>query len=245
MARTLQIGACNCPECSRGETVLHRPWLLAALEHRQYPSRDDFDLVESDAEVGATLVSVYRHAIGLAELAEVSGDPLRPEELGELEAAVAFQEANGLARLSQSAAKCLAPVLRTARRALAQLVGGTINPQRAAVLLQEAVEDIGSRGGLVDPLRLQYSAYEWSRLARTEMAFAQAAATRATMELRDTDFDALDTLGAVPPIHPNCMCTIGETEVHGRIVAVLLPAPSACELCLDTAASVARHAGVP
>ncbi len=71
---------------------------------------------------------------------------------------------------------------------------------------------------------------DWERLARTEMA---AAAERAKLD--EWDARGIDISDAVTvPVHPRCRCsTTVKDDGNGNFIAVFLPAPDACPLCLS------------
>lgn len=72
-----------------------------------------------------------------------------------------------------------------------------------------------------------YKDYEWERLARTEIAFAQ---NRGMKDEFTAEGYSMDGIKEEPPFHPNCMCSLTiDTETKTVVYDIAL---EACDLCL-------------
>lgn len=72
-----------------------------------------------------------------------------------------------------------------------------------------------------------YREYEWDRLARTEIAFAQ---NRGMVDEFSAEGYSMDGIGDEPPFHPNCMCSLTIDTDTKRVVYDI--ADQACDGCL-------------
>lgn len=203
---------------------------------------DDLWLDPGDAEVVGAIWATYTSAIEQARVREQAGQEFTEADLRVLADAAQLQVEQGLALLSDDARTRLAPIIAYLNRNLTDMVSRNINPIQAGARMQEMLLLVGGAGGEGAPP--QYSPYEWSRLCRTEAAFAQTAAQR---EYYQREFgakaDALERFGE-PPIHPQCMCGLIAIEHEGETWMLIETTPTACGLCNDIADQMLDFVGL-
>jgi len=194
-------------------------------------------LESEDAEVGSTLFQVFGSVCAKGEWAQ-KREGWTEADWAAAAARAAWQYEQGMALLSDSARERLGPYLEVVREDLARMVAGKLNPIQAGARLSAQIKALEAEGGGVTE-GARYSPYEFSRLARTEAAFAYGEEQRAEAQAQGADTSAIDERGGWVPVHPNCMCANEVTEgPDGRLYVTLDPAPSACELCLGLARDV-------
>jgi len=215
--------------------------LLAKQGEGGFEGGLDFELGEEDGEAFGSVWAVYASALGQAEALAARGE-LTEAERQRLAAAALAQAEEGLALLSDSARQRLGPLVTWINEALQGMVEGSINPLQAAARMQEALRGAMEAGATAPPG--QYTPYEWSRLCRTEAQFARSAAVLEEFKAGGSDSSVVESLGAVPPLHPSCMCSLGELEVGGKAWVILMPTPTACAICLDMAEQVTSAIGL-
>jgi hypothetical protein len=202
----------------------------------------EFLLDSDDAEIASTVTQSYATEIGRAKFGEAHGLPPTPEELAAAFERVQYQRDLGLSMLSDSAKERLVGLFGEAGNpntgalndALSRMVEGHYNPIAAAHQMSAEFHRLEQGGEAAD--KLQYTPYEFARLARTEAAFADDAAAAAEIadNYPDANSDAFDAAGAEPPIHPFCFCmrdvVLGG---DGKYYVTLVPTGAACSECLD------------
>lgn len=218
----------------RGDRLAAHP-LLITLQSDEPP----YVLEPEDAETAGTLMQVYSTEFGRAQARQKARIEITPGMLAEAAARVEFQRQQGMALLSDSARDRLAPVLDGVHGALQDMVKGRLNPIQAGARMASAFDQVEAQGGGISE-DVQYTPYEWSRLARTEAAFADSAAREGEINSwGEVDWGPLERHGGHPPIHPNCMCSLGTIDgADGKLYAVLNPAYSACDICLSIAEAI-------
>ncbi len=236
------MSACSCRAClsAASDTELERiETALEGIVLGKAEGDPPYLLEPEDAETAGTLMQVYGSEFGRAKAQQESGIEITPAMLQEAALRVEFQRAQGLALLSDSARDRLAPVLDGVHGALQDMVEGRLNPIQAGARMAAAFDQVEAEGGGISE-DIQYTPYEWSRLARTEASFADSAGREAELNEQGTvDWGPLQGQGGYPPIHPNCMCALGVMDgSDGKLYAVLNPAFSACEVCLAIAEAI-------
>jgi hypothetical protein len=202
----------------------------------------DLSLEDLDAETMGSVFAVVSSGIEEAVLMLNAGLTLSPQDLAQSVARMQAQLTQGLALLSQSAATRLAPVLDAVNLLLADMSAGNVNPIQAGSALQNILDGVALAGGGAFGAGV-YSPYEWSRLCRTESAFARSAMERDWHTRAGGDPSAVDYYGW-PPIHPQCMCgTIMLANPQGKEWIVIETTPSACGYCNDIADFILAMAG--
>ncbi len=183
-----------------------------------------------DADIAATILGSFGHLIGAGNYRALREGPMADEERAAIVAAVRFQQEQGLALLSDGARKQLQPVLDTLNLRLAEFASGQVNAIEAGRALTDAFNNPWDGG----PLRTLYTDWQFSRLARTETAFAYSAAERERMVADGISFAAIESVGAgEPPLHPGCLCIRGIViGANGVEYAVIDHNPAACEFCV-------------
>lgn len=148
-----------------------------------------------------------RRAADLAGKAEPLLNPARDE--------ASFQAFLGQAfdRLSDNGRARIGHQLDELREVMAGAVADNLNPMDLAQTLGKSFE--GYRG------------YEWERLARTEVAFAQNAGQMS--EFVAEGFDATDVASDAPPWHPNCLCALTVDPDSNRVLYDI--SAIACPIC--------------
>ena len=255
--------ACRCAECLAHASYEELERIERAARELLTKADSDVDLAldAEDAEIMSTLFAAFDAQIGELQIADKFGRGITTEDYRRAYAAMLYQMDKGLALLSDSARSRLARVLDRVNVLLADMAGGDLNPISAGARMAEIFDYVEAQQGGAPGETIQYTPFEWSRLARTEATFAREAVRRTELERLGTDFSALDAHivtrpgkegdeiavsdGASPPIHPQCLCLTSAVEVDGRLVAILWPAPTACELCNAAADEVMTAAGVP
>lgn len=210
-------------------------------------SEEELWLDETDADIMSSIFAVFEGEAGPLSVRSRNGVQITEQDYKEAVARMQAQRDIGLALLSVGAAKRLAPVLDSLNEHLAEMAKGNINPIQFGARLQTTLRDVATAMGPEGPKGFDtsvYSPYEWSRLCRTEAAFARTEAERETIKQEwGASSEALDTLG-YPPIHPQCMCAIGVWEdADGKLWMIAETTPTACEECNDWADMVAEFVG--
>jgi hypothetical protein len=127
---------------------------------------------------------------------------------------------NAFARLSENGQMRLEGQLDELRQILVDSVGEGANPLDVA-------RDMSDRFD-------QYERYEFERLCRTEVGFAQVAGQIDEFQAEGVDTSGVD--GDAPPFHVNCLCSLTvEQDDAGGWRAVYDIAATACELCQEYA----------
>jgi hypothetical protein len=206
---------------------------------------EELTLDGDDAEVFSTVFEILGNGLGDLAAHEGDGKPLSEADRASLVAAMEKQMADGLALLSKSGQTKLGPALEQINALLAEFAGKGTNAIQVGARLQELLVSIEAQGGGVSWDTTAYTPYEWSRLARTELAFAQEAAKEAYYkETYDADESALDALGHAP-LHPSCQCTeTTDYDSDGKFWIIIDTNPTACDECMAWADAVIAFAGV-
>jgi hypothetical protein len=238
---------CSCASClaqaSDEDLAALESLLLAKAGLPDDPNQWLLDA--EDAEIGSTTFQAYASELGQAEWREKHSQPLTEEQKQAALARAEYQRARGLELLSDSARERLGPVLERVSGALEDMTAGRINPIQAGAKMAAEFSRLEAEGGgtTAGP---DYSPYEFSRLARTEAAFANDAAEAAAIErdYPDADSTAFDELAGGLPLHPQCLCRRDTSEGDdGKWYVVLDPSASACDLCLEVAAEIEAAIG--
>lgn len=185
---------------------------------------------DDDADIAATILGSFSHIIGAGKWSDIRNKPLTPEERKRIADAVLWQQQQGLALLSDSARARLLPVLKNLNGYLDQFLAGGYN----AIEVGRELSDLFNTHWVEGPLRVLYTDYEFSRLARTEIAFAYTAGVRNELQAEGVSWAAMDAVGVSdPPHHPNCQCELGTIMGEDGIeYAVSDITPRACEFCI-------------
>jgi hypothetical protein len=143
--------------------------------------------------------------------------------------------ADATAILPERAAQAKQELLSNAFAKLSD--GGRLRLEDQLVELKTILND-GLAEGL-NPLEMarsmsdrfdQYERYEFERLARTEIAFAQNAGQVEEAKAEDVDVSQVDT--SAFPAHPNCMCDyLVEYDENGNGALKYNVSAQACEVC--------------
>ncbi len=237
---------CRCAECLAQATDAELARMEAALEGLVLAKAEgdpEWTIDESDAEPAATVFQAYASEFARGAWRQKHGRPLSETELAAGLARAEYQMTRGFELLSDSARKRLRPFLAQARQALVDMAQGRTNPIQAGARMAEQFNQLEAQAGGATP-EGTYSPYEFSRLARTEAAFADTEVRRAELDAAGADSSAVEAAGGWAPIHPQCMCVNDEREgADGKFYVVLDPSAAACDLCLEIAAQI--EAAIP
>lgn len=237
---------CSCAECLAKATDGELARMEAALEGLVLAKADgdpEWTLDEADAAPASTVFQTYASEFAKGQWAVNQDRPLSEAELAAGVARAEYQAARGLELLSDSARQRLTPFLEQTQQALVDMAQGRLNPIQAGARLAEQFNKLEAQAGGTTA-EGSYSPYEFSRLARTEAAFADTEVRRAELDAAGADSSAVEAQGGWAPIHPNCMCLNEEVEgTDGKFYVVLDPSAAACDLCLDIAAQI--EAAIP
>lgn len=241
------MGACTCAAClaKADDATLAR--MEAALLGLRKAATDEedlgIDLDDEDAEVMGTVFAVFGNGLGQLQGTATTGVELTEADRKQLADAMKAQIEQGLALLSESGKAKLGPVLEQLNGVLSSFADAGTNALQVASLLEGLLDDVSAQGGGI--AATGYSPYEWSRLARTELAFSREAAKEAYyVETYGARTDALDQHGRAP-LHPACECseTVAE-DGNGEFWLVIETTPTACEACNDWADAILASAGL-
>lgn len=197
---------------------------------------EDMDLNPEDAQIMGTYFSIYSSAVEKAGILNAKGklDAITRQSL---QAEAEAQISEGMKLLSNSAKNRLQPILQQVNADMAQFWSQGVNPLQAAAKLQGALDWVETFDGLgYNPSG--YKPYEWARLCRTEAQFATASVQVAEYIAGGASDAIVRALGAIAPIHPNCMCVMRVIEHNDIRHLVLMPTPTACIRCLELANQV-------
>lgn len=162
----------------------------------------------------------FAHGVGVKMGYEAVGATASAQAPGVNEAAVQAFMGSAFDRLSENGQMRLERVRDEIREIIEHGVSESISPLDLA-------RDLTGRFD-------QYERYEFERLARTEVAFAQVDG-----ELAEFEAQGVDTSGVSsdpPPWHPHCLCDLSiQPAEGGGWIAVYEVSAQACELCQEYA----------
>lgn len=159
----------------------------------------------------------FAHAIGVERATEMTG--VDASALGERnEAAERALLENAFDRLSEGGRTRLDGQIDDLRTIISDGMSEGRNPMDVARDMSERFDT--------------YERYEFNRLARTEIAFAQNEGQMNEFRAEGVDMSAVES--DPPPWHPNCMCGLSiEQNDEGQWVGVYDIADQACEICQE------------
>jgi len=162
----------------------------------------------------------YAHSLGITRAYELTGAGDSALSATENESGVQAFMGMAFDRLSENGAMRLEGIRDELRGILEDGVANSINPIDVARSISAQFDE--------------YSRYEFERLARTEIAFAQNAGFIDECQAEQIDTSTVDT--SAFPAHPNCLCGYSiEQADNGTWHMVYDVSAQACEVCQEVA----------
>ena len=160
----------------------------------------------------------FSYSLGARRAADMTQTEEPTIGVGANEPGVRAMLERGFDRLSENGQLRLEGIRDELRQIIQDGVDASVNPLDLAREMSALFDD--------------YEGWEFERLARTEVAFAQ---NDGLMEEFDADgVDTSTVAGDTPPFHPNCLCSISvNKDDAGNWVAIYDIAATACELCQE------------
>lgn len=229
----------------------HAKWLDELQEtiraHQAIQRMKSVELTPEQAQIVATAIQTYYSQLQVLEQAYNFQREISAAEYSRMQEVAEYAVTQSFDRLSAGAQSRLSDVLDNLK-------------ERAAVSFVEGVDPRAEQQWLMDKYladfvwgdaevpQVNYTPYEFHRLCRTEAAFSRGEVQRSAQEEAGVTYEVVDGYdegnGVDLPIHPNCNCEwTSTTGKDGREYAVIWPAPTCCEICLDLAEAV--EAAVP
>jgi len=215
---THNVWTCCCPDCQKRVEEVCEAYsadgVLSGIE-----AADFEPLYPSLRLIGILL---YR-----AKEAKSRGETLTAEEIQKEMDALLKTLDTAMALVVPKYQKLLKPIMGLLTDDLGAALAGNVDPYSLSQVWQQKWA--------------QYGSYDFTRMARTEVAFGENDATVAALK---HDFEATDELFSKtgfgrPPFHPNCLCGLTTLEgSDGVVYMVPQTIPSACAVCHDIADTI-------
>lgn len=222
---------CACGRCDGTHGALELARRARDLSLHISKADEELDpLTEEQALALSTALATWQASYAQLEKAYEYKHDIPPDEMQRLAAAGADAAQRALDRVTPANKARLAPIFAQLKD---EMVRGAAGGMAPAAVWQEAMSEFIGAAYWAGEETI-YTPYELHRLARTEMAIAKGEADREFLQREfDADSSAVDEVGAMTPLHPNCVCL--ESSAQGsdlKEYLCILPSETACEFCL-------------
>jgi len=157
----------------------------------------------------------FAYSVGATRSAEMTGADTVQTDVGRDSSAVRAMLDRGFDRLSDGGRLRLEGVLDEVHQVITDGISVNLNPLDIA-------RDLSSQFD-------EYEGWQFERLARTEVAFAQNEGQMEEFRAEGVDMSAAEA--DPPPWHPNCLCALTIEQRDGNWTGVYDVAATACEIC--------------